>query len=105
MTTINLPFNKWSKERLATGQKVCTSRTKQYGNPGDKFYVENEHILKEILKFPLWFVKDFLWYQEGANSPEEFEEVWCSIHPNKKFVNDQTVYTHFFTNPQGHPKK
>ena len=31
MARINIPFNTWSEERLATGQKLATSRNKKYG--------------------------------------------------------------------------
>lgn len=94
---VNIPFNKWSKERLNTNGKCCTSRTRQYGIDGDVFVVEG--VIYEMVTyqlFPLWFVKEFLWKLEGANSPEEFEQVWNEIHPIKKFDPNQIVGVHFF---------
>lgn len=106
MTIIKIPFNEWSMERLASGQKTCTTRSKRYGNPGDTFYAgKSLHKIKEVLQFPLWFVRDFLWYQEGAKSPEEFVKIWCGIHPREGLKEEKIGYTHFFTNPNGHPKK
>lgn len=97
MARINIPFNAWSEERLATGQKLATSRNKKYGEKGDYFIVKNKkYILKEVLKLPLWFVRDFLWYVEGAKSPMEFVEIWEQIHPKKGLVENDIVYTHFF---------
>lgn len=82
---MKLTFNDWSIQRIAEGRKFCTSRTKKYDDPR---VVRTE-------KFPLWFVRDFLWQVEGANSPQEFEEVWESIHPKKGFNKYQEVFVHF----------
>lgn len=99
---IKIPFNSWSKERLLNGKKVCTSRTRIYGNEGDIIDAgtPDKYTLKKILKLPLWFVTDFLWLLEGADSSGEFVEVWKGIHPNKGYDGFQMVYVHFFTNPR-----
>lgn len=86
-------------ERIASGQKICTTRSKRYGNPGDCFYAgKSRHELKEIIQFPLWFVRDFLWHPEGAQSPQEFTKIWREIHPREGLKEDKIGYTHFFTN-------
>lgn len=100
MKEIQIPFNKWSAERLSSGQKVCTSRTKKYGEPMDFFVVDGKrYVLMRILELPLWFIVRYLWHQEGASSPEEFVKVWKSIHPRAKIRTDILFYVHFFDNP------
>ncbi len=100
---IEIPFNKWSDERLRAGQKVCTSRHKRYGDPGDYFYTANGRFrLQHVMELPLWFVKEFLWEAEGAGNPQEFEVVWKSLHRGK-FKAQELVWVHFFFNPHKIP--
>lgn len=92
---VKIPFNDWSRSKLQFGLKCCTSRTKIYGELGDTFEVNNStYRIEYIMRLPLIFVRDYLYREEGANSPEEFEEVWNSIHPSG--IKDQSVYVHFF---------
>ena len=106
MATINIPFNKWSRERILSGQKTCTSRSKKYGQESDQFQVihgpnhSTVHNMMMIMQLPLSFVRDFLWHGEGANSPFEFVQIWKEIHPRRGFVEEDLVYVHFFTNPR-----
>jgi hypothetical protein len=80
-----IPFNKWSLERIKLGRKICTSRTKKW----------NDKRVYLILKLPLWIVRKYLYKEEGADSPEEFEKVWRSIH-RKRFLDwDKEVFVHF----------
>lgn len=93
---VEIPFNKWSKEKLRLKRKFCTSRSKIYGEEKDYFFVDGvKYIIKRIIRLPLWFVRDFLWYLEGADSKEEFVEVWKSIYRGR-FDENKEVYTHFF---------
>jgi len=39
---IELPMNKWSRARLTANQKTATTRTEQYGSPGDWFSLTEE---------------------------------------------------------------
>lgn len=80
-----LPFNKWSQERIDKGVKICTSR--------NGVYYEDERV-DYIIMLPLRVVRDYLWVQEGAESPEEFEKVWRGIHRGK-FDPNKLVHTHF----------
>lgn len=75
-----IPFNKWSRERIAQGRKTCTSRTKLYYDPR----------VTKIEIMPLSRVRDERWREEGADSPEEFVKVWKSIHRGR-FNPDQLV--------------
>jgi hypothetical protein len=82
--TEKLTFNKWSMERIEQGRKICTSRTRKWED--DRVYI--------IIKLPLKIVRDYLYKEEGANSPEEFESVWKGIFRGR-FNPDREVYVHF----------
>lgn len=79
-----LPFNKWSRKRIQQGVKICTSRTRAWRDPR----------VCLVICLPLWIVKDYLYEEEGANSPEEFEKVWRGIFRGK-FEKNRLVYVHF----------
>lgn len=79
-----IPFNKWSQQRIAAGKKICTSRTRAWADK--RVYL--------IRKLPLGMVRDHFWQEEGADSPEEFERVWKSIHRGK-FDREKMVFVHF----------
>lgn len=103
MKEIEIPFNKWSEDRLRAGQKICTSRHKKYGEPGDYFYtVGGRFRLQHVMELPLWFVRDYLYKLEGAESPDEFQAVWKSLHRGK-FKAQELVWVHFFFNPHKIP--
>lgn len=85
MKTQKLSFNKWSQERIKKGKKICTSRTRIWNDPD----------VWLVIELPLKIVRDYLWKQEGADSPEEFEKVWRSIFRGK-FESDRIVFVHFF---------
>lgn len=100
MTKIEIPFNKWSEERLETGMKFATSRNKPYGKPGDTFSHDGfEYTLELIVKLPLWFIRDYLYDTEGCSSPKDFEDIWKWIHPRKGWVEKQEVFYHYFGLP------
>ena len=94
---IRIPFNEWSKRRLMQVRKTATSRNKVYGEPGDFFEeVENKYVLMMVKKLPLWFIADALFASEGCESPDEFRNVWCEIHPRKGWDGKQEVFYHYF---------
>jgi len=98
---IDIPFNSWSKIRLARGQKTATSRNHRYGCPGDVFVVKIRDLvfryrLTHVERVSLGFVRDCFYLQEGCNSGEEFVDVWNSIHPNRGFDENQKVWLHVF---------
>ena len=97
MGRITIPFNNWSKERLLTQYKKATSRTKKYGEAGDIFEVDGyKYVLELVLHVPLWFVAEDLYKTEGAESTEEFIEVWESIHPKRGYRPFDNVWYHHF---------
>jgi hypothetical protein len=83
---MKIPFNDWSKERIEKGMKICTSRHKRYPNDPRVTWVSP--------KLPWWFIRKYLWKQEGATSPEELQEVIEGIY--KRVVPDEEeFYVHF----------
>ena len=93
---IEIPFNKWSRERLKEG-KCATSRNKKYGVEGDTFIVDGiKYIITDIARVSLQTVLDLGVQEEGADSKEEFIKVWKEIHPRKGFVPEQKVWFHRF---------
>ena len=94
---IEIPFNKWSKDRLKANMKTATSRNKKYGDPGDTFTVEGlKYCLTQITKVSLSSIRDCCYDVEGCRSPEHFEKVWIDIHPRKGWVDEQKVWFHRF---------
>jgi len=97
MTKINIPFNKWSRERLRQGCKRATSRTKKYGDVGATFIVDNQEYV--ILYIEERKMKDIIeqdYIIEGADSPEELREVLKSIF-RSKLDEERELYFHRFT--------
>lgn len=92
-----VPFNDWSRERLAAGDKTATTRTSRYGRPGDRFEVEGSiYELTHVLKLPLVIVAEHFYEQEGCEESAEFVEIWEDIHPRKGFEPDWEVWLHLF---------
>ena len=97
MTQINIPFNKWSEDRLREGRKYCTSRNKRYGVVGDTFRATGKDWrLVSVQKMTLGMVATHLYEMEGADTPIDFIAVWDDIHPYKGFREDWLVWVHFF---------
>ena len=95
---INIPFNEWSRDKLRLGLKTSTARSSVYGHEGDYFFeVKKKFAIKMVWRCPLWFIRDFLFSLEGAETKQEFEKVWCEIHPKKRFMlPNEEFYVHFF---------
>jgi len=97
MTNIKLPFNEWSIERLEKNMKTATTRRKRYGKPGDHFIAAGKKwMLTEVRRIRLGEVAEKYYRQEGAESPEEFIEVWKKIHPRAGWTPEKRVWIHFF---------
>lgn len=97
MARINIPFNPWSKKRLREGRKVCTSRAEIYGHINDTFIAEQqEYKILGLITAPLWWVVEYLWMPEGAESKEELISVLKSIYRTDELDLDKWVWVHFF---------
>ncbi len=80
-----MKFNKWSIERIKQGRKTLTSRTKPHLEDPDVAYITNP--------LPLWFIKRFLYRDEGADSPEELQRVINQIF-RRKVDENRLFYVH-----------
>lgn len=81
-----IPFNEWSKERIALGVKHCTSRHQRY--------LADKRVTYITPKLQWWFIRTYLWMAEGADSPEELQRVIDDIY--KRHVKDtEEFYVHF----------
>lgn len=80
-----MKFNSWSQERLDLGMKRLTSRKKSQPQDPDVDYVVG----------PLcWgFIRDFLWKDEGAFSPDELQTVINEIF-RRVVKDDEEFYVH-----------
>ncbi len=94
---IIIPFMEDFKDRLLSGQKTATTRTKKYGNGGDLFSAFGHTFkLTTVRKVYLSFVCSVFYQQEGFNSQAEFVECWNKLHPRKKYHYSNIVYLHQF---------
>jgi hypothetical protein len=81
-----IPFNEWSRERIIRGVKHCTSRHKRYTKDFRVSYITP--------KLQWWFIRKYLWRDEGASSPEELQQVIENIY-KRKVKDDELFYVHF----------
>ena len=80
-----IPFNGWSRERIRQGRKFMTSRHKKY--------TEDSGVLKILEKMPWGAIKERFWQIEGADSPEELQQVIESIY-KREVPDDEMFYPH-----------
>jgi len=83
---MKIPFNVWSRERIKQGKKICTSRHKKY------LYDDRVSWISPPL--PWWFIREHLWQPEGANSPEELQQVIENIM-KREVLDVEIFYVHF----------
>lgn len=94
---VEIPFNEWSRERMRRGKKTATSRTKRYGEVGDWFEVDGQRYeLIYVTRSCLDTIKKWYYRWEGCKTPEEFVEVWESIHRRAGFRPTQKIWFHVF---------
>lgn len=98
---VEIPFNKWSREKLANRKKIATSRNKTYGYKGDEFKVNlgdsvRTYRIVYVETVSLGFVANYCYKLEGADSPEEFIDVWNKIHWKRKYDPEHRIRLHCF---------
>ncbi len=78
-----MKFNSWSLERIENGSKRITSRKHTYK--------DDPHI-KAVLDVPLpwWFIREYLWLEEGAESSDELQRVINQIF--RRIVEDDEEF-------------
>lgn len=94
---ITLPFLPEFHEKVRSGRKTATARSKAYGKPGDKLQGPGcVLVLENVAKASLGEIAADHWWIEGLESKAEFIEVWNRIHPRKGFDPAAEVYFHRF---------
>jgi len=94
---ITIPFLPEFEERMLSGQKIATTRTKKYGNGGDLFSAFGHSFqLTKVDKVYLGDVCSVFYKQEGFNSQSEFIECWNRLYLRKKYYFSDIVYLHQF---------
>ena len=83
-----MKFNAWSRRKLELGTKRLTSRTTSHEADRDVEYV--------VGPLPWGFIRDFLWRDEGAESPEELQRVINEIfkRTGKVVPDDKMLIVH-----------
>lgn len=94
---VDIPFMPEFKDRLLSGRKTVTSRTKPMGKEGDHFERFGATFkIMQVFKATLNQVCILGYHPEGFNKPEEFVEIWDRIHPNKGYCPEQEIWVHYF---------
>jgi len=98
---VEIPFSKVMVKAVLEGRKVCTSRGEVKGDLGDTFMIgDMEFRIVDIQRHRLISVTSILFRQEGTNSPEEFEELWKSLHRGH-YDGKKAVFVHYFARVSG----
>lgn len=90
-TLEELRFNAWSTSRILKGSKRLTSRRKKYVN--DEIV---EHITGPL---PWWFIREYLYRDEGAESPYELQCVINKIFRRQVYA-DELFFVHVLDIPR-----
>jgi hypothetical protein len=84
-----MKFNAWSKKRIRNGTKILTSRKARY--------CSDPAVYCSFGPFPWWFIKRFLYRDEGAESPEELQRIINQIF--RRTVQDHELFYVHVLNP------
>ena len=79
-----MKFNAWSKKRIRNGTKTLTSRKIRCSDPA---------VYCSFGPFPWWFIKRFLYRDEGAESPDELQRVINQIF-RRTVAEHERFYVH-----------
>jgi hypothetical protein len=94
---IAIPFLPEFQDRLATGRKIATSRTKRYGRAGQRFTALGMIFkLTAVKKCPLRWVADLMYREEGFETPAQFKSIWTRLHPKRGYRETDEIYLHVF---------
>jgi len=97
MTEVKIPFRWRFRGPMLSGKKTMTSRTSKMGQAGDTFTAFGHRFeITRVQLLTLDEISEKYWREEGVESPSQFVIVWNSIHPVKRFVKDQLVFSHIF---------
>ena len=94
---VKVPFLPEFKERLLSGRKTATSRTKRLGRVGQRFTAFGATFaFTRVEKRPLHWVTAWNYTKEGFEHPTGFKAVWSRIHRTRGYVEEDEVYYHEF---------
>lgn len=94
---IIIPFAERFRVSMLDGTKIYTTRTRCYGQPVDSFHAFGAvFVLESVKRVYLYRVSNYLYMQEGFNTPAHFVTFWNSIHPNRLYHQNDLVYLHRF---------
>lgn len=94
---VEIPFMDEFQDRMLSGQKTATSRTKPYGKQGDTFDAFGATFrIRGVLKLQLKDIALTYFREEGFIKPSDFRDCWRKLHPLKGWNSYQEVYTHLF---------
>ncbi len=94
---MEIPFRPEFEPLLRDGRKTATTRRHAYGKRGDRFTAYGmEFELVSVERVHLWVVAASYWKEEGLASPQEFVDIWQTIHPRAGFQGESMVYLHRF---------
>jgi len=95
---IKIPFQDAFREKMLSGVKTMTSRTKHYTqDEGDYFNIFGAtFVITRLYRMHLCDIAEECWYQEGCESPDHFRVIWNRLHPRKGWQPNQLVCCHEF---------
>lgn len=97
MVQVVIPFRDEFRRKILNGIKCMTTRTRKMGNVNDIFKVFGATFkIIAVERVTLGYVALNCWNREGAESMENFKQIWAEIHPIKGYDPEQLVYLHTF---------
>ncbi len=92
---IHLPFLPRFRKAMLHDKKTATARTRRYAREGDRFKAFGSWFLVDAVFKERLDVMRENYAMEGCESPEDFENIWESLHPSG-FVGTKKVWVHTF---------
>ena len=81
-----MDLDKWSNQKIIEGKKVCEIRERKY--------LDDPRVDWITPKLPYSFIKEYLYFAEGANSPEELKDI-LEKRFSKDICEDDRFFVHF----------
>lgn len=98
----NIPFLPEFRDRMLSGRKTWTTRSRAYGEPGDTFEAFGEVFeLVAVTELPLGMVAAHGHKREGFETAAEFIECWNRIHPRRPYSPSAVKTVHQFRLAEG----
>lgn len=96
-TDVLVPFQPYFKGTMQSGQKQVTSRSRRLGEEGQTFVAfDRRFVILGVHQRPLSWVRQYLWWHEGCESPDAFVRVWPNIYKRAGWTPGRKVWVHAF---------